>query len=66
MKPVMTIENTFAHQNGDLALLRGKWSLSATDADGNPIKISGNSSELVRRQADGGWRQVIDDPYGGG
>ncbi len=65
MKPVMRIERVSAHQNGDLALLRGKWSLTATDSDGDRIEISSNSSELIRCQAGGTWRLVIDDPYGG-
>jgi ketosteroid isomerase-like protein len=66
MKPVMKVERVFAHQNGDLALLRGQWSLAAADSDGNRIEINGKSSELLRRHANGNWRLVIDDPYGGG
>jgi uncharacterized protein (TIGR02246 family) len=63
MKPKMEIETVFAHQNGELALLRSKWTISAT-ADGSAVERSGNSSEVIRRQADGTWRQIIDHPYG--
>jgi hypothetical protein len=28
--------------------------------------MSGKAREIVRRQPDGSWRFVIDDPYGGG
>jgi ketosteroid isomerase-like protein len=65
MRSVIKIVRVSAHQNGDLALLRGKWSLRGTDADGNRIEIDGHSSELIRRQTDGTWRLVIDNPYGG-
>jgi uncharacterized protein (TIGR02246 family) len=53
-----------AVQNGDLALLRSRWSLSGTGADGQPVTLSGRSIEVVRRQADGTWLFVIDDPNG--
>jgi ketosteroid isomerase-like protein len=32
--------------------------------DGKPLKLSGTSSDVVRRQADGVWRFVIDNPFG--
>jgi len=65
LKPKFTIE-VKAVQSGDggLALLRGKWSLSGTGPDGKPMTLSGNSTEVVRRQADGTWRFVIDNPRG--
>ena len=48
---------------GDLALLHGTWTLQGTGADGSPVSLGGRTSEVVRRQADGSWRYVIDDPY---
>jgi hypothetical protein len=32
---------------------------------GRPLELAGNAVEVVRRQADGTWSFVIDDPYGG-
>ena len=64
MKPIMQIESTFAHQNGELALLRAHWSIKASAPDGSNIEMSGDSVELIRRQPDGTWRYVIDHPFG--
>jgi len=53
-------------QNGDLALTGGRWKATGADAEGNPVVMSGNSREVVRRQPDGTWRFVIDNPWGAG
>lgn len=66
MKPKIEIETLYAYENGALALLRSRWSLSGTDPEGKPIDMSGSSVEVIRRQADGTWRQIIDDPFGAG
>ena len=65
LKPKFTME-VKAVQNGDenIALLRGKWNLSGTGPDGKPMTMSGNSTEVVRRQPDGSWKFIIDNPRG--
>ncbi|MGE0820922.1 MAG: SgcJ/EcaC family oxidoreductase [Candidatus Binatia bacterium] len=65
LKPRLTIE-VHAVQNGggDIALLQSKWSLTGTGADGKPLSMSGNGVEVVRRQADGTWKFIIDNPNG--
>lgn len=35
-----------------------------TDGDGNAVDLRGVTSELLRRQADGSWKYVIDHPFG--
>lgn len=47
-----------------LALLYNDWRLTVGDEDGLSIERSGKAIEVVRRQADGSWLFVIDDPYG--
>jgi ketosteroid isomerase-like protein len=49
---------------GDLALLYGDWSLVGTGADGSPVSMSGRNNEVARRQSDGSWLMVIDNPFG--
>ena len=39
-----------------LALLYGQWTL------GPPVSAEGLSTEVVRRQPDGDWKFVIDNP----
>lgn len=63
----MTRETTvLPNADGDLALTGGHWKASGTDAAGNPLTLSGNSREVVRRQTDGTWMFAIDNPWGAG
>src|SRR5262245_87755 len=64
LKGTMVLDTTYCVQAGDLALLRGKWRLSGTDPDGDPIMMEGESAEVVRRQPDGRWLYIIDHPRG--
>jgi ketosteroid isomerase-like protein len=48
---------------GDTALLVIDWVIEAKDPAGNPIEVPGTSTDVVRRQADGIWRCVIDNPH---
>lgn len=48
----------------DLALLRARYILETVDANGNPATVEGHTSEVVRRQADGSWKYIIDHPFG--
>lgn len=48
---------------GDLTLLHGEWTLRGTGPDGKAFDMGMRSSEVVRRQPDGTWRYVIDNPH---
>jgi uncharacterized protein (TIGR02246 family) len=65
LKPTLKIEvNAIQNGSGDVALLRSKWSLTGTGPDGKPMTMGGNGTEVVRRQADGTWLFIIDNPSG--
>ncbi|MGE0681445.1 MAG: SgcJ/EcaC family oxidoreductase [Candidatus Binatia bacterium] len=65
LKPTLKIEvNAIQNGGGDVALLRSKWSLTGTGSDGKPMTMSGNGTEVVRKQADGAWLFIIDNPSG--
>jgi ketosteroid isomerase-like protein len=49
---------------GDLALVVGEWSFTGTGPDGEPVKLAAKNADVLRRQADGCWRFVIDNPWG--
>ena len=55
-----TIEATVT-QNGDIAHLSSPWTLSGTTPDGQAVSLSGHGMEVVRRQADGSWKYIIDN-----
>jgi uncharacterized protein (TIGR02246 family) len=50
-------------QASDVALVISEWSFTGTGPDGNPVNIAAKkSTEVLRQQADGTWRFVIDNP----
>jgi uncharacterized protein (TIGR02246 family) len=48
----------------NIALMISEWSLTGTDPDGKAIQMGGRASDVLRQQADGTWRVVIDNPMG--
>ncbi len=66
MKPKLVLEDVKAVRSGDIALLYSRWFMTGTGPDGNSVNMSGRGREVVRRQRDGTWRFIIDDPNGGG
>jgi ketosteroid isomerase-like protein len=51
-------------QAGDVAVHFTPWRMTGTGPDGSPISGGGLSVAVLRRQPDGKWLMVIDDPYG--
>jgi ketosteroid isomerase-like protein len=49
---------------GDLALVTGIWSFDGTGPDGETVQLAARNADVLRRQADGTWRFVIDNPWG--
>lgn len=49
----------------DIAILYSRWTMTGTDPDGNDVSMTGLTSDVVRRQPDGSWLFVIDNPIGG-
>jgi len=66
MKPHITLSPRVVSQVDDIALVTAQWQLSATGPDGKPAHMDGRSVEILRRQSDGTWRFVIDEPFGVG
>jgi ketosteroid isomerase-like protein len=48
---------------GDVALLYDSWQITGTNPDGSPMSASGRSAMVLRRQPDGSWLYVVDDPF---
>lgn len=63
MKPVITLTTRGIVKTADLALLYSSWVLRGTGPDGTPVEMTGPGTEVARRQADGTWRFVLDNPY---
>ena len=64
MNGKLDLEVTRVLEVDDLALVTGTWSFNGTGADGEPVRLEANNADVLRRQADGTWRFVIDNPWG--
>jgi ketosteroid isomerase-like protein len=60
----LDLEVTRVLEADDLALVVGVWSFNGTGPDGEPVELEANNADVLRRQEDGTWRFVIDNPWG--
>jgi uncharacterized protein (TIGR02246 family) len=60
MQGRMTVSTRYVIEAGDLAILSNEWTLTAGGES-----LSAITAEVARRQPDGGWLYVIDNPYAG-
>lgn len=51
-------------QSDDVALHLTPWRMAGVAPDGTAIEARGLSVAVLRRQSDGRWLMVIDDPHG--
>jgi uncharacterized protein (TIGR02246 family) len=64
MKGTLDLKVTRVLEAGGLALVAGEWSFAGTGPDGQPVALTGRNADVLRRQPDGSWRFVIDNPWG--
>jgi uncharacterized protein (TIGR02246 family) len=64
MKGTFRLHDSKIVQAGDVAIGYVKWTLDAKAADGSPIHLEGQTSDVMRRHADGRWLIAIDSPFG--
>jgi ketosteroid isomerase-like protein len=63
-KPHFTFLGHEVIQAEDVALHLTPWRMAGVAPDGTAVAASGLSVAVLRRQPDGHWLMVIDDPYG--
>ena len=62
-KARLTMNVTKVLRGGDdVAVLYNDWRMTLSGPDGRTQESSGKAIEIVRRQADGSWKFVVDDP----
>jgi uncharacterized protein (TIGR02246 family) len=64
MKGKLDLKVTRVLEATDLALVLTVWSFAGNGPDGQPVKLATKSADVLRRQPDGSWRLVIDNPWG--
>lgn len=66
MEPILSLEKESLVTTSDIALSLVQWALHGTGVDGAPVRMGGATSDVLRRQPDGRWLFVIDNPWGTG
>jgi uncharacterized protein (TIGR02246 family) len=66
MKPTMKLTTNGVLDSGDIVVAYSDWTLTATNEDGSPLEMAGDSAVVLRRQPDGSLLCVIDDPWSSG
>ena len=51
-------------ETSDIALVNTEWSFNGTGPDGKAVTITGKATDVLRRQSDGCWHILIDNPWG--
>ncbi len=64
LKPTLTIKAQQIVQAGDVAQYCAGWSITGIDPMGAAVQLSGRSSSILRRQPDGRWLFLVDNPWG--
>jgi len=60
IKGKMEINTVYCFQSGNIAVGRSEWNIT----DVNEVKISAKGIEVMKQQADGTWKIVIDHAFG--
>jgi uncharacterized protein (TIGR02246 family) len=61
LRPTIRNEVVDKLQSDGLALIHARWNLAGTD-DGQLVEMSGRATVVSRRQPDGSWRIVLENP----
>jgi uncharacterized protein (TIGR02246 family) len=64
INPDITMTNSNVIVSGDIALHSYTWKMSAKLPDGKAMEQSGLATVVLRKQSDGHWLMVIDNPFG--
>src|SRR5512134_355570 len=59
LKPTLRTQAQSVVEVNDIALYIGRWKLHGTDPSGQEIAMGGESSDVLRKQPDGGWLIAI-------
>jgi ketosteroid isomerase-like protein len=63
LQPELRVELKQFVEAGDIALFSVRWNLRGREPSGGEVLMSGADANVVRRQPDGTWRTLIDNPF---
>jgi hypothetical protein len=59
-----TVQNHVAHEDNGIAISMVSWSATGVNDEDEDFTIQGNSKDILRKQPDGRWLFVFDNPWG--
>src|SRR5262245_54566700 len=63
-EPTLSVELKQFVQADDIAFFSVRWVLHGSDpATGDPVTMTSADGNVVRRQPDGSWKTLIDNPF---
>ena len=60
IKGTMEIKTVYCLQTGNIAVGRSEWNIT----DGDEVKVSAKGIEVMKQQADGTWKIIVDHAFG--
>jgi uncharacterized protein (TIGR02246 family) len=63
IKPELKVEVLQFVEADDVAFFTLKWEIKGTSTDGEEIHMSSCDGNVVKRQKDGTWKTIIDNPF---
>ena len=63
IKPKLKVEVMQFVEADDVAFFTLKWEIKGKSADGEEIFLSSYDGNVVKRQPDGSWKTIIDNPF---
>lgn len=64
LKATLKVDTATVLEADGIALVSRNWTVTGIQPDGEPLKVNGHGADVVRRQSDGSWRYLIDNPQG--
>ena len=63
IKPKLKVEIVQFVEAEDVAFYTLKWEIEGTSPEGEKIQMSSYDGNVAKRQADGSWKTIIDNPF---
>ena len=63
IKPKLKVEIMQFVEADDVAFFTLKWNITGISPEGEEINMSSYDGNVVKRQADGSWKTIIDNPF---
>jgi uncharacterized protein (TIGR02246 family) len=64
LNPTLRTDKQHVTEASGIALYQGRWTLRGTDPAGQEVLLGGDSTDVLRQQADGRWLIALDNPWG--